>query len=317
MPDVLLYGGKGGVGKTTCAAATGLALARAGRETLVVSTDPAHSLADAYEADLGGTPVAVESGLDAVETDPEAGTEGYRRLFAAVAAALDDAGIDLDAAAVEELFTGGALPGGDELAALDALATYADDDRWDAVVFDTAPTGHTLRLLDMPETVGTGVRTAMSLREQVRRKASAARTMVLGPYATLGRSRRGDDTASDEEFLALAERMDAVAGVLRDPDRTDFRVVCTPERLVLAETERLVARLRSFEIPVGSVLVNRVLADPNPDCDRCRTQADRQAAVLEDIEAAFPGRPVQSLPDLTGTAAGESVLDELAAAVPT
>ncbi|MHB9286366.1 ArsA family ATPase [Halobacteriales archaeon Cl-PHB] len=306
--EYLLFGGKGGVGKTTCAAATGLALARTDRETLMVSTDPAHSIADAFETPVGDDPTAIAAGLDAVETDPTAGTERYRRLFEAVAADLDDAGIDLDAADVQDLFSSGELPGSDELAALESFATYLEAD-YDVVVFDTAPTGHTLRLLDLPDAVGTGVRTALSLREQVRRKTTAAKTMVMGPYAALGRRVDEDEAAAFDELVA---EMEAVESVLRDPERTSFRVVCTPERMVLAETERLVDQLRTFEVPVGQVLVNRVLEDPNPDCDRCQGQFDRQQRVLEDIEAAFPALPVGHLPDLTGVAAGRAAVDRIA-----
>jgi len=306
--EYLLYGGKGGVGKTTFAAATGLALARADRTALVVSTDPAHSVADAFETTVGDGPTAIEPGLDAVETDPTAGTERYRRLFEAVADDLDEAGIDIDAAEVQDLFTSGALPGSDELAALESFATHLDAD-YDVVVFDTAPTGHTLRLLDLPEAVGTGVRTALSLREQVRRKTTAAKTMVLGPYAALGRRADEDEAAAFDELVA---EMEQVERVLRDPDRTTFRVVCTPERMVLAETERLVEQLRTFEVPVGEILVNRVLEDPNPDCDRCQGQFARQQDVLDDVEAAFPDLPVEQLPDLTGVAEGRAAVERIA-----
>jgi len=310
MPDLLLYGGKGGVGKTTCAAATGLGLAPA-RETLVVSTDPAHSLADAVEEDLGGDPTAVAEGLYGLETDPATGTERYRRLFEALADQFDRAGLDLEAEGVQELFGTGGLPGGDELAALSAIADHGTDDRWDVVVLDTAPTGHTLRLLDLPEAVGTGVRTAASLREQVRRKTDAARTMVLGPWGLLA---SGADDAAGERIDALAEEMETVASLLRDPDRTAFRVVFTPERLVVAETRRLVDRLREHGVPLGPLVANRVLESPDPGCERCQAEARRHASVLETVT----GDPVLgdletiTLPDLTGVEGGRPVLSALA-----
>lgn len=307
MPELVCYGGKGGVGKTTCAAAAGLAYARDGRQTLVVSTDPAHSLADAVDADLGGEPTTVRPGLAAVETDPESGTRRYRRLFESVADELDDAGFDLDEAAIQELFAAGGLPGGDELAALSAIGRFATDERWDVVVLDTAPTGHTLRLLDLPETVGTGVRTALSLREQVRRKADAARTMVLGPYAAMG---RGDEEPVDG--TELAAEMSTVADVLQDEARTSFRVVTIPEVLAVRETERLVDRLSGFGVPVDTLVVNRVLTDVDEDCERCRRRRDRHQDVVDDLRERFSSLTVVTVPDIVADLRGPEALEPLA-----
>ena len=181
MTEFVLYGGKGGVGKTTVAAATGLRLAEDGHETLVVSTDPAHSLADAVETKISGEPTAVRESLWGVEVDPQTGVDRYRSLFEALAEELADAGLRMDEAEIADLFTSGVMPGSDELAALEGLATYLDADRWDRVVFDTAPTGHTLRLLDLPSVMDRGLATALDLRDQVRRKVDAARTMMFGP----------------------------------------------------------------------------------------------------------------------------------------
>ena len=159
--DIVLYGGKGGVGKTTCAAAHALARSRSGARTLVVSTDPAHSLGDAFERELGPDPTAIRDSLAAVEVDPETGQEAYRGVVEALADEFRSAGLRLDDDDLKRLFEAGLIPGGDEVAALEYVARYADAD-YDTVVFDTAPTGHTLRLLDLPdvlaETLGVGSR---------------------------------------------------------------------------------------------------------------------------------------------------------------
>lgn len=306
MPEIILYGGKGGVGKTTCAAATGWGLADAGQETLVVSTDPAHSLGDVFGIDLGNEPTGVADGLSAVEVDAGEGVARYEALFETLAEELGSVGVNLDEAGLSDLFQSGLMPGSDQLAALATLDRYADDDQWDRVVFDTAPTGHTLRLLDLPDAVGTGVKTALSLREQVSRKADAAKTMMFGPYATVGRD--DDETA----FTAVLEEMDRVAEVLRDPERTTFRVVTLPEPLVLAETERLVERLRDADVPVGPLVVNRVLEDIDESCARCRAQREKQGEMLAEIEETFPELEVVELPDLTGRDSDVDVLELLA-----
>ncbi|MFB6169736.1 MAG: ArsA family ATPase [Haloarculaceae archaeon] len=304
----MLYGGKGGVGKTTCAAAHALALATGttGTETLVVSTDPAHSLGDAFERDLGGEPTAVAEGLDAVEVDPGRGQEAYRQVVEALVAEFRDAGVRLAAADLDRLFEAGLVPGGDEVAALEYVARYADAE-YDTVVFDTAPTGHTLRLLDLPAVLGETLGVAGEVQRRVRRAARAARSVVLGPVAYWG---------SDEEspaVTALRERVRAVEDLLSDPERTRFRVVLTPEGMAIAETERLLARLDDASIPVDGLVVNRVFEnDAGCPCDRCRRDAERHARRLEEVRDRFD-RPVRVVPQLDGEAQG---LDALSAVGP-
>jgi arsenite-transporting ATPase len=267
VTDYTMFGGKGGVGKTTCAAGYAVALADAGHGTLVVSTDPAHSLGDVLDTEIGREPTAVTRNLEAVEIDPASRADRYRALAEALAADMRSVGVRVPEEDLDSLF-GGAMPGADEIAALDLFGEYLDG--YDRVVFDTAPTGHTLRLLDLPDTVGTAVETAASVRSQVRRAADTARSMVFGPAAY-----RGGDEA-DEGFADLRERMERVEAVLRDPELTGFRVVFRPEALVLAETERLVGRLRAYGVPATDLVANGVLTDVNEGCGRCTRQRDRQ-----------------------------------------
>lgn len=302
MTEFVLYGGKGGVGKTTVAAASGLRLARGGHETLVVSTDPAHSLADAVETDVGSEPTAIRDGLWGVEVDPQAGVDRYESLFEVLAAELDDAGIRLDEDAIADLFTTGVAPGSDELAALEGMTTYLDSDRWDRVVFDTAPTGHTLRLLDLPSVMDRGMATALDLRDQVRRKVDTARTMMFGPLA--GRRDDGPD-----EFTEMRDRMERVGEVLRDPDRTSFRVVTIPETMAVRESERLVERLREFDVPVTTLVVNKLIEDAG-NCPRCRGKQAVQEESLAALRELLPGLDLWTVPDERGEVTG---LDALAA----
>jgi len=311
VTQCVFYGGKGGVGKTTCAAATGLALADAGHETLVVSTDPAHSLSDALDADLGGEPREVRSGLEAVEIDPEERADRYQALAESFADDLRAAGIALDDEDVERVFGAGPPPGSDELAALDLLVEYADADRWEYVVFDTAPTGHTLRLLDLPDMMGATLETTRKLRGKVRRLTDSARRVMLGPayYAT------GRDESADG-FADLQARMERAREILSDPDRTEFRIVVVPETMAIAESERLRERLEAVGVPVSAVVVNRVLEDPDPDCSRCRGRAERHRDRLGEIRERFPGLDVYRLPETEGEVRGVEALSALAADLP-
>nr|WP_236639805.1 ArsA family ATPase [Salinigranum halophilum] len=304
--DVVLYGGKGGVGKTTCAAAHALALARAGSETLVVSTDPAHSLGDAFERDLGGDPVEVTDDLFAVEVDPETGQDAYRRVVEALANEFRTAGLRLSDDDLERLFEAGLIPGGDEVAALEYVARYADAD-YDCVVLDTAPTGHTLRLLDLPDVLAETLGVAGDVQRRVRKAGRAAKSMVLGPAAYWGSGTDGDEVAS------LQARVAEVGTLLRDPSRTRFRVVLTPEQMAIAEAERLVARLAEAGITVDSLVVNRVFDNSDGcSCDRCVRDAERHATRLDAAETRFD-LPVRTVPELEGESQGLDALERVGA----
>jgi arsenite-transporting ATPase len=301
--DLVLYGGKGGVGKTTCAAGHALALSETG-ETLVVSTDPAHSLGDAFERDLGGDPTTIREGLSAVEVDPETGQDAYRRVVEALAGEFRDAGLRLSDADLERLFEAGLIPGGDEVAALEYVARYADAG-YDHVVFDTAPTGHTLRLLDLPDVLAETLGVAGDVQKRVRRAGRAAKSVVLGPAAYWGSKGEGD------EVVSLQERIADVGRLLGDPARTRFRVVLTPERMAIAESTRLVRRLSDAGIAVDSLVVNRVFEnDAGCDCDRCRRDADRHATRLREIDERFD-RPIRRVPELTDEAQGVAALERV------
>ncbi|WP_306054356.1 ArsA family ATPase [Natronococcus wangiae] len=311
MTDCIFYGGKGGVGKTTCAAATGLRLAAQGRETLVVSTDPAHSLADSFGTALGPEPTAIDveettatsvpssGGLWAAEIDPETRKERYERLARALAGDLRSAGIRLEDAEVERLFASGAPAGSDEIAALDLLVEHVDSGGWDVVVFDTAPTGHTLRLFDTPEVMGLALETARSLRGQVRRIGNAARSAMLGPMSMMTGNRNDED-----DLAAFQARLERARDLLVDPERTEFRVVSLPEGMAIAESERLVDRLREADVSVQRLVVNQVFENPNDDCSRCRSRRERHEKRVAEIRDTFPDLEVVTLPELEGEVQG-------------
>ncbi|WP_267640535.1 ArsA family ATPase [Haloarchaeobius amylolyticus] len=307
MTRFVCYGGKGGVGKTTCAAATGLALAGRGHRVLVVSTDPAHSLGDAFDTTVGGEPRELADGCWGVEVSPETGQAAYRRVVEALVADFREAGLRIDEETLEELFAAGLVPGADEVAALEHIADYAASDDWDHVVLDTAPTGHTLRLLDLPEVLASTLGAAGEVRGQVRRLVDSARSAMFGPAAFFGRDRDAPDAVAD-----LRDRLDDVSEVLRDPERTEFRPVLVPEAMAIAETERLVDQLAAAEVPVGTIVVNRVLEADDCDCHRCTTRRQLHEERLADIRERFPDRELCTLPVLDGEAQGRDALDGLA-----
>lgn len=174
---------------------------RTGERALVVSTDPAHSLGDSFDKPLGADPTELDDALFGVEVDPETGQDAYRSVVEALAAEFRDAGLRLDDDDLERLFEAGLIPGGDEVAALEYIARYADAD-YDTVIFDTAPTGHTLRLLDLPDVLAETLGVAGDVQRRVRRTARAARSVVLGPAAYWGRDDGDDAVAALEDRAA-------------------------------------------------------------------------------------------------------------------
>ncbi len=338
-PEYVLYGGKGGVGKTTMAAATAIDSARRGVRTLVVSTDPAHSLSDTLETDVPPTPERLREDvpLFAAEIDPDTAIEQGQAIFGGGETADDpfDGGPEAGGPAggpmgdlgellggdspMESLF-GGAMPGADEAAAMQLLLEYLDDDRFDRVIVDTAPTGHTLRLLQLPEVMDTMVGRIVSVRQRLSGMMDSLKGMFGGE--TAGQS------PDMEDLEELRDRIERLRATLADPARTDFRIVMVPEEMSVLESKRLRSQLDEFDIPVGTVVVNRVmepLADVTDDvdgeflepdldsCEFCKRRWDVQQGALAEAQDLFRGNEVRRVPLFADEVRGETMLEVVAA----
>jgi arsenite-transporting ATPase len=250
---VVLFTGKGGVGKTTLAAATAARLARSGRKALVVSTDPAHSLGDALEADLGGEPVELEAGLFAGHIDTRALLdESWTQLQRHLRTVLAGAGVDELVA--DELTL---LPGVEDLLALGEVRRAAETGPWEVVVVDCGPTAETLRLLGLPEAIS----------GYLERLFPAHRRAVRGLLAGLSGAGREAAPAWEGTIAALdalADQLVALRAMLADHERTSIRLVLTPERVVAAETRRTLTALALHDLRVDGLIVNRVLPGAPP-----------------------------------------------------
>ncbi|MBB5808482.1 arsenite-transporting ATPase [Saccharothrix ecbatanensis] len=270
---LLLFTGKGGVGKTTLAAATAAALAAGGRKALVVSTDPAHSLGDALGVPLSGHVTEVEGSLHAAQIDPRALVDdAWRDLRGHLRTVLAGAGVDeLDA---EELTV---LPGVEELLALSEVRRLASGGPWDVVVVDCGPTAETLRLLALPEAFASYLERLFPTHRRVVRG-------LLAGVAGSGTAEKWDATA--DALGRLAEDLDQLRGLLTAPS-TSVRLVLTPERVVAAETRRTVTALALQGIRVDGVVANRVVPDPGADsgpaAEWLRTRRTEQDAVLAEL----------------------------------
>jgi arsenite-transporting ATPase len=289
---LLLFGGKGGVGKTTCAAAAAIALARAHKRVLLLSTDPAHSVSDVLGVPVGDaeSPVPGVAGLFARELDAqeafEAERERYREAIDAMFRALVRSprlDATYDRVVMEDLIDL-APPGIDEVFAVvtlvDALAGPARRSRkaatrWDTVVVDTAPTGHTLRLLAMPSVARGWTHAFLAVLLKYRR--------VLGLGELAG------------DLLAFARRLRAFEELLHDGSRTAFVAVTRAADLPLLETTRMLAALTRLRVPCPAIVVDAASGAARASCERCRHTAAREAIHLaalaaESDTARRPGR---------------------------
>ncbi|UZJ23560.1 ArsA family ATPase [Rhodococcus antarcticus] len=279
---VLLFTGKGGVGKTTLAAASAVRLAEQGQKVLVCSTDPAHSLADALDHPLGPAPREVEPGLFGLQLDARALVErqwdGLRGALAGLTGAGASAGARVGGLAAEELTV---LPGVEELVALSEVRRLAQDGLWDVLVLDCGPTAETLRMLALPEAVAGYLHRVWPRHRRV-------------VHAALGRP-GGDLAGAAAAVDRFEEETTAVRALLTDPRRTTVRLVLTPERVVLAETTRTLTALALHGLRVDGVVANRVLPAPrsrgrstDPAWEWLRTRVAEQATVLAALAAQLP-----------------------------
>ncbi len=276
---VLLFGGKGGVGKTTCAAAASIAIARQAphRRVLLVSTDPAHSLADAFGAALSDTPARVPRAPENLlvrEMDAASGFRTVRAHYAQTIDALFDrlsrgsGSVGVDAGHDRRVMQGLidlAPPGIDELAAVIDVMDAIESDPSEIVIMDTAPSGHALRLLEMPALVQDWTKALMSL------------VLKYQPIVGIG------------EFgailLKLSQGLGRLRALLTDADRASFVVVARGASLPRAETVRLVARLTEMRIHVPATVVNAV---GRGTCDACRTEAQAEQREIIELRRQLP-----------------------------
>jgi len=297
----ILYTGKGGVGKTSVAAATARRCAAAGLRTVVLSTDPAHSLADVLEAEVGAEATAVGDRLWAQQVSAQ---EALERNWAAVqdwaGEVLADRGVDRITA--EELTV---PPGADELFSLLALRGHHASGEFDVVVVDCAPTGETLRLLSFPDVARWWLEKVFPQQGRI---LDAARPFAR---AVLDVALPGEAVLSEVERLVT--NLIAMHEVLRDRERVTLRLVMTPDRIVVDEARRTFTYLNLYGFLTDAVVVNRVF----PDDVGAYFAAWRatQAEAVSEAEAAFAPVPVLRAPYFDREVRGAEMLDRLGDAV--
>jgi arsenite/tail-anchored protein-transporting ATPase len=319
---IVFVGGKGGVGKTTIAAALGVRLAAAGERVLVVSTDPAHSLGDIFDFDVGDSETGVLPGLTLMEIDAE---REVGRYLDSVAANMREFVRPAMYGEIErQMELTRHSPGAAEAALLDRVADLMDAarSRYDRIIFDTAPTGHTLRLLALPEIMAAWTDGLLRsrdrsdlLRRGIDRLGGRHRERERGDELSLidqVEERPVDPRAARirQKLEERRRRFSRARRLLLDPTTTAFLLVLIPEKLPILETEKALAALRRHDVPVAGIVVNRVLpADATGAfVDSRRGQ---EAEYLRRIDVVFDGLPRVQLPLLARDVAGLDSLREI------
>ncbi|XP_057732592.1 ATPase GET3B [Arachis stenosperma] len=286
-----MLGGKGGVGKTSCAASLAVKFANNGHPTLVVSTDPAHSLSDSFAQDLtGGQLVPVEGPdypLFALEINPEKAREEFRNATkknggTGVKDFMDGMGLGMIVEQLGELKLGELLdtppPGLDEAIAISKVMQFLESQEYNMftrIVFDTAPTGHTLRLLSLPDFLDASIGKILKLRQKIASATSAIKS-VFGQEET--------QQAAADKLEKLRERMIKVRELFRDTDATEFVIVTIPTVMAVSESSRLSASLKKENVPVKRLIVNQILPPSASDCKFCAMKRKDQMRALDMIQ---------------------------------
>jgi len=292
---VMLFSGKGGVGKTTLAAATAVRLARLGSTVLAMSTDPAHSLSDALAVPLSSRPVRVMPGFDAMEIDA-------RGMFSD---AIDQGmGGKKGSSLADMMRLVSQTPGVDEFGAIEMLMEIMERAQHDVVILDTAPTGHTLRLLMLPELLDSWLGKLLEMKARIARIGRLFRRLFPGEGGV------ASEALLDQGLQGGRQRIGGLRQVLTDPDRSQIVLVTIPEAMSVAETERTLNLLQGHGMPVATVVVNQ-LQPESPDCLHCMRRREIHLAELERMRRIAGSVPVKVVESLAWEVRGLRGLEQM------
>src|SRR5580692_8403308 len=302
---ILMFTGKGGVGKTSLAAATGIKLAELGHRTLIMSIDPAHSLADCFDLDNDlfraqtSDPLAVSEQLSIFELNIQKEIKRHwQEISSYVSAVLRTTGIS--GVEAEELAI---LPGMEELSAMMYINQYRRENRYDVIVLDAAPTAESMRFISMPTTLDWYMKHIFPFQRTLLKAVRPIANRVA-PF----------ELPTDSYFANIRElfdKLDGVDDIMEDPQTTSVRLVTNPEKMVLRETQRAFVYFSLHGLTVDTVIVNRVLPGDVKDAWFSEWHAS-QEKVLKEIEEYFAPVPVKRVPLFAHEVLGKQRLQELA-----
>lgn len=293
---VMLFSGKGGVGKTTLAAATAVRLAAGGAQVLTMSTDPAHSLSDAFDIQLGAQPLRLMPGLDAMELDATG-------VFNDAIDQMERGSKGKPSSLSDMMRMVSQTPGVDEFGAIEVLLEIMERAQHDVVILDTAPTGHTLRLLMLPDLLDSWMGKLIEMKARLAKLGRLFRRLLPGETPP-------DSEALGEGLEGGRQRIGSLRQVLSDPDRSQIFLVTIPEAMGVLETQRTLQLLGSAQMPVASIIVNQIQPD-SEGCLHCKRRRKIHLAEVEHMRAVAGGVPLRLVDSLSWEIRGMDALQRL------
>ncbi len=281
----IFIGGKGGVGKTTMSSATALWCAHMGKKTLIISTDPAHSLADSFDRTLKHVPTPITQNLEGLEIDPDIAMEEYKQKMQQQQKMNDVMGMFQD-----QMDLMSSSPGIDEVAAFDKFMQYMTTDEYDVVIFDTAPTGHTLRLLSFPEMMDSWMGKMIKTKKQLGSMAKKLKGII--PF--MGQD-ENEEEQSIEELNRTKEQIKKARDVLSDPKRTSFKTVLIPEEMSIYESSRAIESLHKCNMTTDGIIVNKIQPQVET-CEFCKSRRSQQEKRIKTIKEKFGDQVIAEVP---------------------
>ena len=320
--SILFVGGKGGVGKSTTAASLAVHLADSGEQILLVSTDPAHSLGDLFGAAVGDQKREIIPGLHALEIDPR---EEVERYLARVKSTMRHYVQPTMYSEIErQIELTRHSPGSEEAALMDRVTTLMQEGATshDRIIFDTAPTGHTLRLLALPEIMAAWTTGLLKSRERSDSLGKAVDRLRGREQASGDELAWFDDVKEEvtdertqkiqEVLLERQRRFSKARRLLLDPKSTAFILVLIPEKLPVLESVKTLAVLKEHKVPVAGMVVNRTLPNNQALGEFLESRRSQEAEYLQQIEKAFSKLPRVQIPLLSRDVQGIDALREIA-----
>ena len=277
----IMFGGKGGVGKTTMAAASSLAFAK-NKKVLIFTTDPAPSLADSFGQAIGNEPTAIKGvkNLWAMEIDAKKVLEEFKEKYGEDILDILQQGTYLADEETEEIFSLD-IPGLDEVMGLKKITDFMESKEYGLYIVDTAPTGHTLRLLTLPELLDDWIKFLAGLRWKY--------------HAMVRQFAREERVAKADQFLLeMKKTVKKVRELLQDPERTEFIVVTIAESMGVRETEDLIATLKKFHIPSRHIIINNIFPKENSDFAEAKRKS--QEKYINEINKKFGKHVITEIP---------------------
>jgi arsenite/tail-anchored protein-transporting ATPase len=269
---LIIFGGKGGVGKTSCAVASAMALSQ-NFKTLLISTDPAHSVSDCLEQEIGFKVVKVvgADNLSAIEVIADQALADFKKEHWSELKKLLNTSTNLDNDDIDEMMSL-SIPGIDEIMSFKTIIDFIEEGQYDKYVVDTAPTGHALRLISSPKMLDAWIKVAAKIRWKYRYMI----TSFVGSY-------KQDEV--DAFLLSLKRTVKRIENLLQDDTKCNFIPVCIPEAMAISETIRLLIDLESFNIKAKQIIINHVMV--SEDCSFCKRRKAGQVKYIQQINEIF------------------------------